>query len=468
MWVTQHVPPTVPSGPNTAETRPPPKPDPAGRARSRVRRRGAEGPNPQGREGGLKNNRRRIDRTRRCWAIFRPRRKRMTRILSLHERLEGKKRTRRHEPSERLLFVAAHRPMWMPLENWYRQLEVIESKREEKTVFVALDVFRNTRNCWICTPCCLSLSSVEPRASCSSPDSCLKSQALSQSPRGREPALPAGAHSALGLNPGSCRRSQTPSQCRDRHAAGNQPFLPVRTLPWGSNPGPCRRSQTPSQCRDRHEAGNQPFPPTCIQQSSIFQLPPATNNHQQRSAHYVHYHATILGGKIVWRQVTNPKAAALTQSPAVVLRPHASFPVIPYTLPTDDPMFNPPSGDPQSSSQNAIQQSSTQRAILLFKSSAADPSIQRAILLFKSSAADPSIQRAILRSKSSTLNSRFFDPACNPSLGYFNIHPSRKAPFNHRHESPIMQWGRPMSSRLPATIQVAPPEPRPLLRSKWK
>ena len=141
----------------------------------------------------------------------------------------------------------------------HRPLEVIESKREEKTVFVALDVFRNTRNCWICTPCCLSLSSVEPRASCSSPDSCLKSQALSQSPRGREPALPAGAQSALGLNPGSCRRSQTPSQCRDRHAAGNQPFLPVRTQPWGSNPGPCRRSQTPSQCRDRHAAGNQPF-----------------------------------------------------------------------------------------------------------------------------------------------------------------------------------------------------------------
>ena len=152
----------------------------------------------------------------------------------------------------------------------HRPLEVIESKREEKTVFVALDVFRNTSNCWICTPCCLSLSSVEPRASCSSPDSCLKSQALSQSPRGREPALPAGAHSALGLNPGPCRRSQTPSQCRDRHAAGNQPFLPVRTLPWGSNPGPCRRSQTPSQCRDRHEAGNQPFPPTSIQQSSNF------------------------------------------------------------------------------------------------------------------------------------------------------------------------------------------------------
>ena len=220
----------------------------------------------------------------------------------------------------------------------HRPLEIIERKRGETTVYVALDVFHNTRNCWICTPCCLSLSSVKPRASCSGPETCLWSQALSQSPLSRDPALPTSAHTALGSSPGSCRRSQTPSQCRDRHAAGNQPFLPVRTLPWGSNPGSCRRSQTPSQCRERHAAGNQLFPPTSIQQSSNVQLPPATNNHQQRSAHYVHYHATILGGKIVWRQATNPKAAALTQSPAVVLRPHASFPGFPQTHPTDHPI----------------------------------------------------------------------------------------------------------------------------------
>ena len=46
----QHVPP----GPAPADTTP--RPQPALRAQSRVGRRGAKGPNPQGREGGLKNS----------------------------------------------------------------------------------------------------------------------------------------------------------------------------------------------------------------------------------------------------------------------------------------------------------------------------------------------------------------------------------------------------------------------------
>jgi hypothetical protein len=50
----QHVPPQSPlalSGRHTT-----PRPQPALRARSRVGRRGAKGPNPHGREGGLKNS----------------------------------------------------------------------------------------------------------------------------------------------------------------------------------------------------------------------------------------------------------------------------------------------------------------------------------------------------------------------------------------------------------------------------
>ena len=51
---TQHVP-HSPTRPAPADTRPP-RPQPALRARSRVGRRGAKGPNPPGREGGLKNS----------------------------------------------------------------------------------------------------------------------------------------------------------------------------------------------------------------------------------------------------------------------------------------------------------------------------------------------------------------------------------------------------------------------------
>ena len=133
-------------------------------------------------------------------------------------------------------------------------------------------------------------------------------------------------------------------------------------------------------------------------------MPSATNNHQQRSAHYVHYHATIIGGKSFGGK---PQTPMLPPSPKARRWSSAHTPRSPsfhtpfqQTNQCSIPLLATPSPALKMRSSNPAP------SVRSFSSNLQQPihrsSVRSSAPNLQHSTADPSIQRAILRSDTST------------------------------------------------------------------
>ena len=149
-------------------------------------------------------------------------------------------------------------------------------------------------------------------------------------------------------------------------------------------------------------------------------MPPATNNHQQRSAHYVHYHATILGGKSFGGKpqtpMLPPSPKARRWSSAHTPRSLSFHTPFQHTTQCSIPLLATPSQALKMRSSNPapsvrsfysnLQQPIHRSSVRSFSSNLQQPihrsSVRSSAPNLQHSTADPSIQRAIIRSDTST------------------------------------------------------------------